>query len=104
MPKFLRLASCGDRDAGSRTSDVNGKGAESEDAMLDPQQLGKSTIGGRIRALQSTVSRVRVELIKEINSVHFWAGTRFHILIAIPRTEPLNWRKMIPTFYCQACP
>jgi len=26
--------------------------------MLDPQQLGKHTIGDRIRALQSTVSRV----------------------------------------------
>jgi hypothetical protein len=26
--------------------------------MLDPQRLGKSTIGDRIRALHSTVSRV----------------------------------------------
>ncbi len=84
-------------------SDVSGNGGESEDAMLDPQQPGRARSATYSRAAVARLAR-GVELIKEINSVHLWAGTRFHILIAIPRTAPLNWRKMIPTFYCQACP
>ncbi len=43
---------------GKKTSSVNAKRGEGSAATLDPQQPGKGTIANRIRALQSTASRV----------------------------------------------